>query len=122
MENKQLTINEQMEKAVQEMMSSSGFIVVNKKAVRIFGLEAAALLGEFVSKEKYLKEQGELTEDGYFYSTIADVENNTSLGERKQQRIIAELKEKGVLLVEQRGLPARRHVKINYDVLFKVMC
>ena len=86
MENKQLTINEQMEKAVQEMMSSSGFIVVNKKAVRIFGLEAAALLGEFVSKEKYLKEQGELTEDGYFYSTIADVENNTSVINHRPQR------------------------------------
>lgn len=108
--------------AVFEMLSSGGFITLNKKAVRIFGLENAVLIGEFVSKEKYLKENGSLTEDGFFYSTIEDVENNTSLKERTQQRLIADLKAKDIIQVELRGLPARRHIKINYEKLFKQMC
>lgn len=109
---------ENAETLVNEIMASNGYIVLNKKVVRIFGLEAAAILGELTAKSKYFKERGELTDDGYFYSTIEALEENTSIKVKKQRQILSELKEQGIVDVMLRGLPAKRFIKLNYEKLF----
>ena len=109
---------ENAEILVNEIMASNGYIVLNKRAVRVFGLETAAILGELTAKSKYFKERGELTDDGYFYSTIEALEENTAVKVKKQRQILSELKEQGIVDVMLRGMPAKRFIKVNYEKLF----
>ena len=118
MEQKEFMTMENAETLVNEIMASNGYIVLNKKVVRIFGLEASAILGELTAKSKYFKDRGELTDDGYFYSTVDALEENTSIKEKKQRQILNELKAQEIIDVAVRGLPAKRFIKVNYEKLF----
>ena len=101
------------------LLSTDGYIVVNKKVAHAFGLQAAVLLGELCSEHKYWEAQGEL-EDGYFYSTQENIEYNTSLSISRQKRTVDKLVEAGVLSVKLQGCPAKKYYKINTATLFRI--
>ena len=101
------------------LLSTDGYIVVNKKVAHAFGLQAAVLLGELCSEHKYWEAQGDLDE-GYFYSTQENIEYNTSLSISQQKRIVDKLVEAGVLSVKLQGCPAKKYYKINVETLFSV--
>lgn len=101
------------------LLSTDGYIVVNKKVAQAFGLQAAVLLGELCSEHKYWEAREEL-EDGYFYSTQENIEANTTIGVSQQKRIVDKLVEAKVLSVKLQGCPAKKYYKINTETLFSV--
>ena len=60
--------------------------------------------------------QGKL-ENGWFFSTIENVEYNTTLTAYQQREAIKNLVKMGLIECEKRGLPARRWFKINVEKL-----
>lgn len=48
----------------------------------------------------------------WIYKTIAEIQEETSLTRSEQDRAIRRWKELGVLVVEKRGIPQKRHFKI----------
>lgn len=99
------------------MLSSRNYIIANKEIAKLFGIEEAIILGELCSELKYWAENGKTTSDGYFFSTVENVKENTTLSDRRQRAAIKTLKDAGILDVKLSGLPAKRYIKINEEQL-----
>lgn len=103
------------------LISSRNYIAVNKTLIKEFGFLEAVMLGELASESEYWEEQEQKTADGFFYSTVENVEENTTLSDSQQRKAIASLKEKGVLESVVRGLPAKRYFKLNEEMLSELL-
>lgn len=99
------------------MLSARNYIIANKEMAKLFGIEEAVLLGELCSELKYWAENGNTTAGGYFFSTVENVKENTTLSDRRQRSAIKTLKDAGILDVKLSGLPAKRYIKINEEQL-----
>lgn len=94
-----------------ELLANDNYIIANKTIAQKLGLEAAIILGELASEYRYWAKRGELT-DGYFYSTVENVKENTTLSDKKQRSALTILKNAGIIEVKLMGLPAKRYIKI----------
>lgn len=102
------------------MIASNNYIVVNKQLARAFGLEEAVMLGELASQMEYWQQRGELN-DGYFYSTVENVKDNTTLSDKRQRSALNALKEAGIIDVKLAGMPAKRYIRINEYQLAQIL-
>lgn len=94
------------------LLAKENFIMTNKKLASKIGLTQASLFGELCSRYSYWASKGELTEEGFFFVTIEDIENATCIKRREQERLFKELVNCGLIEVKRIGLPAKRHVRI----------
>lgn len=106
--------------SVLNLIATDNFIVVNKILVRELNLECAVLLGELASEYIYWEKNGGL-EDGYFYSTLENIQEKTSLTPYQQRQAINMLKDKGIIDVKIKGIPAKRYIKINEEQVVKIL-
>ena len=105
---------------VIQLLASNGFITVNKHLARTLGLDEAVIFGELCSKYDYREARGELDEDGYFYCTVEDLEENTSLNDHKQRKAINSLVKIGLIEQVTKGLPCKRFFRINENAVLKI--
>lgn len=98
--------------SIYQFLASENYIIVNRSLINLLGLEASVLLGEFASESAYWNERGE-AENGFFFSTIENVEERTSLSVYQQKQAIDLLVEKGLIECRRKGMPARRFIRIN---------
>lgn len=101
------------------LLAADNFITVNRSLIKMVGLDAAVILGEFASEANYWKERGEMQDDGFFFSTVENIEEKTSLTKYLQSTAIEKLKAAGFVEVQKRGMPAKRFIKINEDEIIK---
>lgn len=104
---------------ILQLISTSNFITVNKDLIKELGLEEAILLGELASEYDYWNNKNEI-EDGYFYSTIENIEEKTTLTAYKQRKCLENLKSKGIIDIQIRGIPAKRYIKINEEKVIEI--
>lgn len=104
---------------ILQLISTSNFITVNKDLIKELGLEEAILLGELASEYDYWSTRNEI-EDGYFYSTIENIEEKTTLTAYKQRKCLENLKNKGIIDIQIRGIPAKRYIKINEEKIIEI--
>ena len=102
------------------LIAGRNYIVVNKGLIKVIGLEETIVLSELASEYGYWEEKKQL-EDGYFYSTIENVELNTSLNEYKQRKAFKSLQDKNIIDVKVKGIPAKRYIKINEEQVLKIL-
>ena len=105
---------------ISKLLSTDGFIQVNKTLIKKAGLHEAILIGELCAEYNYWEERN-LLEDGFFYSTRDNIEENTGLSEHYQRKALSTLYELGIIIIEKRGLPAKNYYKINFDVLLSIL-
>jgi uncharacterized phage protein (TIGR02220 family) len=103
-----------------DLLANDNYIIANKTIARLYGLEEAILLGELASEFKYWQRRDEL-KDGWFYSTIENVKDNTTLSEKKQRTALLNLKAAGLVDVKLAGIPAKRYIKINTEQLWQIL-
>lgn len=101
------------------LIASRNFITVNKDLMQLLGLEEAVLLGELSSEYEYWRAQDKL-DDGWFYSTVENVEENTTLTKYKQKKALDNLQRMGILEVQRKGIPAKRYIRINEGKLCEI--
>lgn len=106
--------------AIIELIASSNFIAVNKTLAKKIGLEESILLGELASEYTYWQRQGQL-QDGYFFSTIENIEENTTLNRYRQDKAMKTLKELELVNVVLKGIPAKRYITINEKKLKELL-
>ena len=105
---------------ILQLICSDNFIAVNKTLIKELGIEPALLLGELASEAVYWNGQ-EKAEDGYFYSTIENVEEKTTLTAYQQRKALAVLQEKGIInVVSKKGSPPKRYIQIDEDAILKL--
>lgn len=106
--------------AIIELIASSNFIAVNKTLAKKIGLEESILLGELASEYTYWQRQGQL-QDGYFFSTIENIEESTTLNRYRQDKAMKTLKELELVNVVLKGIPAKRYITINEKKLKELL-
>lgn len=82
-------------------------------------LGKSATAGLFLSQFLFWKGKGRDKE--WVYKTIKEFEEETSLTRSEQDRAIRKWKELGVLEVEKRGIPQKRHFRIDYEKLLVLL-
>ena len=106
--------------SVLHLLSATNFITVNRAVVKIIGLDAAVVLGELASEYLYWEERGGL-EDGYFYSTVENLEERTCLTAYEQRIALAKLQTAGWIDVKKKGMPAKRYIKLFEDKITEAL-
>lgn len=104
---------------ITDLLSSSNFLTVNKSLIKLFGLKEAVLLGELCAEYNYWEEQDKL-ENGWFYSTVENIEQNTGLSTHEQRQALKYFEEIGLISIEKRGMPAKRYIYMDISQLCKI--
>ena len=100
---------------ITDLLRNDGFVIYNKNLAKNIGINEAILYSELLSRWYYFRERGQLTEDGFFFNTVKDLEDGTALSDYQQRRALNSLKEKGLIEMEVRGIPAKRYFRIVED-------
>jgi len=100
---------------ITDLLRNDGFVIYNKNLAKNIGINEAILYSELLSRWNYFRERGQLTEDGFFFNTVKDLEDGTALSDYQQRRALNSLKEKGLIEMEVRGMPAKRYFRIIED-------
>lgn len=106
---------------IANMLATTGFVVTNKALVRALGLECSALIGELCSEYLYWKERDKLEGDGWFFSTVENLEKETGIKRSTQTKHLNELKAMGLLDYGKKGMPARRYIRLDFKAIEEVM-
>ena len=110
---------------ITKLLSSDECIVVNKTLARKLGWDAAILIAELCSEYEYFSKTQQLTDDEFFYCTIPYIEEATGLSEYNQRKVIALLKEKGIVEVDLRQMPETdirkmRYIKLHVEAIMDI--
>ena len=104
-----------------ELLSNTGYIIVNKTLIKRIGLHEALMLGELCSEYSYWKNTGKLDEEGYFFSTRENIEENIGLSSFQQRKAMTTLKELGIIEEITKGLPAKNYYRIVESKIAEIM-
>ena len=104
---------------MKHLLSSTAFLVLNKGLAREIGLKAAVLLADLISKEEYFIANG--MTDGWFFNTEANIEEDTTLNSYHQRKCVKTLKDKGLIQVKRKGIPAKQYFKINEQQVIQIL-
>lgn len=101
------------EDSIINLIANNNYIVLNRSLIKELGLKEAVILGELASEYHYYKKNELLDENGYFYSTIENVKENTTLSSYEQKKCLDNLTNQNIVDVVVKGIPATRYIKIN---------
>jgi len=96
---------------MKHLLSTSSYLIVNKRLSKKVGLNEAVLLADLISKENYFIDN-ETIQDGWFFNTCKNIELDTTLSRHKQSLAIKKLVKKGFIKTKLKGVPATLHFKI----------
>lgn len=88
----------------------------NRPIAHALGLGAAVVYSALISKYEYYYKHNMLDEEGFFYLTIADLQESTSMGKCQQSNAIKVLTDAGLVEVCRRGMPAKRYFRVRDEV------
>ena len=101
------------------LLSSNGFIIINKILIKAVGTDAAILLGELCSEYNYWENKNKLVEGKWFYSTRENIEENTGLTEHKQRQALKKLIGLKLVEITRKGIPCKNYYKLNEKEILK---
>ncbi len=101
---------------ILERLNPNNTVSFNRPIAHALGLAAAVVYSALIAKQVYYEQRDMLDSKGFFYSTIADLAESTSLSKRQQSGAIKALIDAGLVECEKRGMPARRCFRVRDDV------
>lgn len=105
---------------MKHLLSSSAFLIVNKRLAKLIGLHETVLLADLISKEEYFIENSQL-KDGWFFNTSKNIEKDTTLTSYQQRRCIKKLEELEIIETKVCGIPAKQHFRISENKLLSFL-
>ena len=107
-------------KDILSLLAQDSYFIVNKDLAKVIGINEAIILGELASEYTYYLKNDKLTEDGYFYSTVKNIEDNTTIKRDKQRKILNHLQDLDLIDIKFKETPAKRFIKLNKNNIFKL--
>lgn len=104
-----------------KLISSTGFVMANKSLARVLGLNVAVLFGELAAEYIFYAEREQLIEDCLFFSTIENLEYQTTLSAYQQREAIKKLEGFGLIETVLKGVPATKYFKLNPENLTAIL-
>jgi len=105
---------------LMSILSSDGYIILNKYVMKALGLHEAILLGELCSEFIYWYKENKL-QDGYFYPTRENIEKETTLSPHQQRQAIKTLINKGFVEVIEKDMPKKTYYKVNEEKVYRFL-
>ena len=105
---------------MKNLLSSSAFLIVNKKLAKTIGLKETILLADLISKEEYFL-NNKLIENGWFFNTEANIENDTTLNSYHQRKCLKTLKKYNIIEIKRKVIPAKLFFKINSEQVLQIL-
>lgn len=102
------------------LLSSSAFYIVNKQLVKDLGFNAALLLSDLISKREYFEQQF-VVHHGWFFNTEENIKRDTTLTGYQQRKATDILVKYNLIETELRGIPAKKHFKINEQTVLEFL-
>lgn len=101
-----------------DILNPDNTISVNRPLAHEIGLHEAIVYAAIVAKYCYYKKRKKLNK-GWFYSTITDMQESTTLSASQQKHCIDKLVEKGLIKCDRNTCQAKRRFQVcmNPDVL-----
>lgn len=103
-----------------KLLGSSSFLMANKEIVKATDLECAILLSDLAGAYDYWKEKN-LLQDGYFFRTQNEIEQNTMLSAKVQLRCLKVLISKGILKTKLKGAPPVKYFYIDEQAILSII-
>ena len=107
--------------SILSILATSNFITVNRTIAEKVGLEAAVIFGELASESLYWQQNNPEQWDGWFFSTVENLEKRTYLSAHSQRLALNKLQEQGWITIEKRGMPAKRYIRIHEEEIARVV-
>ena len=95
-------------------MSQSNYFIFNKSLAKNIGIEETYMLLTLIDANNIFKQK-------WFFQTAEMLEELTGLKKDKQKRIINYLVNLNIIEQKNIGIPCKRHFKINYEELEKLL-
>lgn len=99
-----------------KLLNPDNTMSLNRPLVHALGTNEAIIYSALIAKQLYYEKRGMLDDDGYFYSTIDDLKESTSLSKRQQSGAIKVLINAGLIDCKRRGIPGRRCFRVSDDI------
>ena len=96
------------------LLANGNFITVNKCVAKSIGLNEAVILGALCSECVYCEGLNRI-EDGFFPFSIEQLQEETTLGRKLQDKAIANLIASGIIEQKNCGVPNKRHFRIDEE-------
>jgi hypothetical protein len=98
---------------ILQLLSSNSYLTVNKVLAKKLGLEASVLFADLAGSQLYWDSQNKTDNEGWFFRTQKDIEDQTTLSPKVQTKCIKILIENGLVQTKLKGLPAVTHYLIG---------
>lgn len=104
-------------------LSEDSYIVIPLIVIDFFkeDKDTPIVLMHLISQYKYLLKSGQLDSSGYFYSTVTALEEKYHISPYCQRRSIEKLEELNFIRTIKKGMPAKRHFKIDEYSINRVL-
>lgn len=103
------------------LLSNDSFLSVNKTLAKEIGVIPAVMLAELIGEQKYWSIREELDREGFFYSTIENIEENCGLNRSQQDIAVKELIKFDLLDKKVLGLPRKRYFKVKPQNILNIL-
>ena len=97
------------------VLNPNNTMSINRPLAHAIGMSEAIVYAALIAKHSYYSANGKLTDDGWFFSTVTDLQESTTFGVKAQKSAIRNLTDRGLIQCEIRGMPAKRYFKICDD-------
>lgn len=98
-----------------KLLNSDNTVSANRLLAHALGIKAALLFNSLVGKQAYYEKHSMLDSDGWFYSTIEDMQESTALSRCQQNKAIGVLVKAGLIDYRTGGVHCRRHFRVCDD-------
>lgn len=98
-----------------KLLNPDNTVTINRPLAHALGANEAIIYAALIAKQAYYKQRELLDDDGYFYSTIADLQESTGLSRYQQEGAIKNLIDVNLIECCKKGIPARRFFRVNND-------
>lgn len=99
-----------------KLLNPDNTVNFNRPLAHALGTNEAIIYSALIAKQVYYKQREMLDGEGWFYSTVNDLEESTALTKRQQCCSVKVLVAAGLVESEKRGMPARRCFRVVKDV------
>lgn len=115
MENKKPRGLSQLQKSYFSIFGKEGPKPIPPKLVRIYGYTLSAMISQLLFWKGM-----EMRKDGFIFKTEKDFIKELGASPAQQKLAIKKAKEFGFFEVVRKGIPAKRHYRLNYNLLLEV--
>ncbi|MDE6593513.1 MAG: hypothetical protein K2K57_10690, partial [Oscillospiraceae bacterium] len=102
--------------AIIQLLNPDNTISAHRMLAHAIGMTETIIYASLIFKQTYYLQNNMLYEGGWFFSTIADLQESTTFGTKAQKTAIGNLMKHGLIECECKGMPAKRYFRITNDM------